>query len=241
MTDDETSSDETSSDAAPSDKKASKDAWRGAPFVVEPVETPRFWRFFQVDDAAAPGADDPARPRDDVWEVAYRGDSVAVLLYVQSVKSVVLQKRFRAGPAARGDAPIDADPRLVETLAAAYDPAKDGAPIDCARACLLERAGYDLDDDMIRRVSTFFASPGASSERIHFFFAVAPTPVYGLEDEEDREQAPFRDREIVTWKASAFLNEIDDARKGGEPIDMKLLLGAQELFRWLRFTDPTAL
>lgn len=192
---------------------------------VESGEALEFLTFVSVQDAAQDAS--------ATWEVAHRrgGDSVAVLVYLQNAKAVMLQRRFRAGPAARDGAELSAlEPfMLLETLAMALDAKRDRTPAACARRCVRERAGLDVTEDMMRHVSTYYVSPGASSERIHFYMVVAPA-------------APERAPEgVEIAPASLFLEAVEAERRALRPLDLKILVGAEELRRWLSFAEPTAL
>jgi ADP-ribose pyrophosphatase len=57
--------------------------------------------------------------------------------------------------------------RIIETLAGMVD--GDEAPEDAVRREAMEETGYQLGD--LRHLSTFYVSPGGSSERIHLYFA----------------------------------------------------------------------
>jgi ADP-ribose pyrophosphatase len=100
-----------------------------------------------------------------------RGDSVGVLLYDPGDDAVVLVRQFRypvyAGldPAARaGDGARRA--WLLEIVAGVHDPGRSVK--DVAHKELLEEAGYRVTGEL-QPVTTFYPSPGGSSERIHLF------------------------------------------------------------------------
>jgi len=90
-----------------------------------------------------------------------RGDSAAVLLYRPESKQIVLVNQFRYPTYEKGPGWI------VETLAGVIDPGED--PEDAARREVLEESGYALRD--LVHLSTFYVSPGGSSERIFLYLA----------------------------------------------------------------------
>lgn len=90
-----------------------------------------------------------------------RGDSAAVLLYRPESRQIVLVNQFRYPTYEKGPGWI------VETLAGVVDPGED--PEDAARREVLEESGYALRD--LVHLSTFYVSPGGSSERIFLYLA----------------------------------------------------------------------
>jgi ADP-ribose pyrophosphatase len=90
-----------------------------------------------------------------------RGDSAAVLLYDQLSDEVVLVEQFRLPAYVREGG----DGRLLEVVAGVVDP--DRTPEEVARAELVEESGYAVDE--LEHLVTFYASPGACTERIHLY------------------------------------------------------------------------
>jgi ADP-ribose pyrophosphatase len=90
-----------------------------------------------------------------------RGDSAAVLLYDPLSDEVVLVEQFRFPAYAREGG----DGRLLEVVAGVVDPGR--MPEEVARAELVEESGYRVD--RLEHLSTFYASPGACTERIHLY------------------------------------------------------------------------
>jgi nudix-type nucleoside diphosphatase (YffH/AdpP family) len=90
-----------------------------------------------------------------------RGDSAAVLLYQPESKQIVLVNQFRYPTYEKGPG------WMVEALAGVVDPGED--PEDAARREVLEESGYALRD--LVHLSTFYVSPGGSSERIFLYLA----------------------------------------------------------------------
>jgi ADP-ribose pyrophosphatase len=90
-----------------------------------------------------------------------RGDSAAVLLYDRQRDAVILVEQFRYPAYAREGA----GGRLLEIVAGTVD--RGRTPEAVARAELVEEAGYVLEE--LQYVTTFYPSPGASTERIHLY------------------------------------------------------------------------
>lgn len=90
-----------------------------------------------------------------------RGDSAAVLLYRPESRQIVLVNQFGYPTYEKGPGWI------VETIAGVVDPGED--PEDAARREVLEESGYALRD--LVHLSTFYVSPGGSSERIFLYLA----------------------------------------------------------------------
>lgn len=89
-----------------------------------------------------------------------RGDSVAVLLYNKTNKSVVLVKQFRYPTY------LDNGPGwLIECVAGI----KDNGEISVASKEALEETGYKVDK--LKYLTQFYPSPGGCSERIFVYLA----------------------------------------------------------------------
>ena len=89
-----------------------------------------------------------------------RGDAVAVVLYDVRRDEVLLLEQFRIGPVARGE-----NPWLIEIVAGVVAPDEELA--DAARRECVEEAGYE--PKRLQPLGYYYATPGASSERIHLF------------------------------------------------------------------------
>ena len=90
-----------------------------------------------------------------------RGNAATVLPYDLSRRTVVLVRQFRYPAYVSGY-----DDLLIETAAGLLD---DASPEERIRAEAEEEIGYRLHD--IRKVFEAFMSPGAVTEKIHFFVA----------------------------------------------------------------------
>lgn len=108
------------------------------------------------------------------------GDAVTVLPYDPARDRVLLVEQFRTGPYARGDA----QPWQLEAVAGRIDPGE--TPEDAARREAAEEAGLDLG--ALLPVANYYASPGAKSEFLYSYVAIADLPdgagiVAGVADE----------------------------------------------------------
>jgi nudix-type nucleoside diphosphatase (YffH/AdpP family) len=106
------------------------------------------------------------RRRDGRWqtsvrEVYDRGNGAAILLYDPKRRSVVLTRQFRYPAFVNGH-----DDLMVEVPAGVLD---DADPEACIRAEAEQEAGYRVRTP--RKVFEAFMSPGAVTERLHFFVA----------------------------------------------------------------------
>jgi nudix-type nucleoside diphosphatase (YffH/AdpP family) len=124
-------------------------------------------------------------------EVYDKGDGAAVLLYNSARRSVILIRQFRLPAFLSGN-----HSELIEAPAGVLDGAAPEARI---REEVSEETGYAVHD--MRRVCEAFMSPGAFTEKLHFFVAeydpkARPGTGGGLKDEgEDIEvlELPFDD------------------------------------------------
>ncbi len=89
-----------------------------------------------------------------------RGNTVAVILYNKTMKSVILIKQFRY-PAYVDDGPG----WLIECVAGI----KDNDKVTVAKKEVLEETGYKIDD--LTYLTQFYPSPGGCSERIFVYLA----------------------------------------------------------------------
>jgi nudix-type nucleoside diphosphatase (YffH/AdpP family) len=104
--------------------------------------------------------------RDGQWqtqarETYDRGNGAAILLYNLRRRTVVLTRQFRYPAFVNGH-----DALMVEVPAGVLDAA---SPEDCIRAEAEQEAGYRVREP--RKVFEAFMSPGAVTERLHFFVA----------------------------------------------------------------------
>ncbi|WP_458757264.1 NUDIX domain-containing protein [Afipia sp. TerB] len=91
-----------------------------------------------------------------------RGNGVALLLYNEERRSVILTRQFRYPAYVNGH-----DDLMIEVAAGLLD---DEQPEARIRAEVEEETGYRLAE--VRKVFEAFMSPGAVTEKLHFFVAV---------------------------------------------------------------------
>ena len=106
------------------------------------------------------------RRNDGEWQtmtrdVFDRGNAAAILPYNLSRRTVVLTRQFRLPTYVNGY-----DDLLIEAVAGLLD---DAAPEDRIRAEAEEETGYRLHH--VHKLLEAFMSPGAVTEKIHFFVA----------------------------------------------------------------------
>ena len=96
-----------------------------------------------------------------------RGDSVSVLLYAEETDEVVLVEQFRFPVyASYPESEREGNGWILETVAGV----KDTRGPAVARRELLEETGYALSG-ALEHLTTIYASPGGSSERIELYLA----------------------------------------------------------------------
>ena len=110
------------------------------------------------------------------------GDAVTVLPYDPRRDRVLLIEQFRAGPHLRGDP----QPWQLEAIAGRVDPGE--TPETSARREAVEEAGLDLGELLF--VAGYYPSPGAVTEYLHSYVALADLPdgvagVFGLASEHE--------------------------------------------------------
>ena len=96
-----------------------------------------------------------------VREVYDRGNAATLLPYNLAARTVVLVRQFRLPAHLNG-----LDDLLIEAAAGMLD---DASPEERIRAEVEEEAGYRLHD--VKKVFEAFMSPGAVTEKLHFFVA----------------------------------------------------------------------
>ena len=162
------------------------------------------------------------------WVRFERGDGAAVLLYDADEDCVVLVRQFRYPVFSNitRDNAIAADPSrawVLEVIAGSVAAGENH--LDIARQELLEEAGYRLTTDL-EPISTFFVSPGGTSEKIVLFYASVST--------NDRVESgggvgEAEDIEVVELAMAEAIAMVDR----GEIYDAKTIIALQWLARRL--------
>ncbi len=91
-----------------------------------------------------------------------RGNGAAVLLYNTDKKTVILTKQFRMPSYLNGND----DGMMIEVCAGLLD---DDDPLTCIIKETEEETGYKIENP--KKVMEVYTSPGAVTERIHYFIA----------------------------------------------------------------------
>ncbi|GKQ52325.1 NUDIX domain-containing protein [Bradyrhizobium sp. Ce-3] len=154
-----------------------------------------------------------------VREVYDRGNGAALLPYNLKTRSVVLVRQFRYPAFANGY-----DDLLIETAAGMLD---DAAPEARIRAEAEEEIGYRLAH--VRKVFEAFMTPGAVTEKLHFFVAEYDAAMRigdggGLADEGE-------DIEVLELSLDDALAMISDGRIVDAKTIMLLQYAALHLFK----------
>jgi nudix-type nucleoside diphosphatase (YffH/AdpP family) len=137
-----------------------------------------------------------------------RGDAVAALLYNEDTRQVILTNQFRYPTYDK------ADGWIVEVVAGILE--KGESPEQAVRREIMEEIGYRTED--LYPISTFFVSPGGTSERIFLYLATV--------EEEGRLarggglSSEGEDIQIIAWDVSVFIHKVDS----GEIMDAKTII-----------------
>jgi nudix-type nucleoside diphosphatase (YffH/AdpP family) len=148
-----------------------------------------------------------------------RGNGAALLPYNLTTRSIVLVRQFRYPAFANGY-----DDLLIEVAAGMLD---DAAPEDRIRAEAEEEIGYRLAH--VRKVFEAFMTPGAVTEKLHFFVAEYDAAMRigdggGLADEGE-------DIEVLELSIDEALAMISDGRIVDAKTIMLLQYAALHLFK----------
>jgi nudix-type nucleoside diphosphatase (YffH/AdpP family) len=138
-----------------------------------------------------------------------RGDSVAAVLYNVATDQIILVDQFKYPTYEKGPGWI------TEVIAGMIDPGE--SPEIAVRREVLEEVGYSVTK--VEHISTFYVSPGGSSERIFLYYAEVHS--------EGRTAAgggkPSENEDIRT--ISVGLDEALRQVRTGEIADAKTILG----------------
>ena len=181
---------------------------------VERLDTGQpYRRFFSVEEHRLRfrrfngGMSDPVD-----WAAFVSGDAVTVLPYDPLRDRVLVIEQFRLGPFARGDA----RPWTIEPIAGRIDPGE--APEACAHREAREEAGVDLR--ALEQVAHYYPSPGAVSEYLYSYIAIADLP-----DEAARIGGQDSESEDIRGILLSF-GELMDLLQSGEAQNGPLILSA---------------
>jgi nudix-type nucleoside diphosphatase (YffH/AdpP family) len=152
-------------------------------------------------------------------EVYDRGNAATLLPYNLAGRTVVLVRQFRLPAYVNGH-----DDLLIEAAAGMLD---DASPEERIRAEAEEETGYRLHD--VKKVFEAFMSPGAVTEKLHFFVAEYEAAMRvssggGLADEGE-------DIEVLELPIDQALAMIADGRIADAKTIMLLQYAALHIFR----------
>ncbi len=144
-----------------------------------------------------------------------RGDSAAVVVHDAESDQVVLIEQFRYSTVADGPGWI------LELPAGKIEASEKGDPQVTMRREIMEEIGYDIA--ALRKIASFYVSPGGTSERIFLYYAAAkPTDQKakggGLASEGE-------DIRILTLSVDEALKKV----ASGAIMDAKTIIGLQWL------------
>ena len=146
-----------------------------------------------------------------------RGDAVAAVIYNRDSERVLLIEQFRFPTYDKGPG------WTIELVAGIVD--GDEAPEDAIRREIHEEAGYEVE--RLEKISTFYLSPGGSSERVHLYHAEVSAS--GLTGEGGGRHDEHEDIK-AHWLS---LGDVADRLAAGGIPDAKTIIGLQ----WLLARD----
>ena len=138
-----------------------------------------------------------------------RGDSVAALIFNPTTQHIILVNQFKYPTFAKGPGWI------TETMAGIIG--KDESAEAAVRREVLEETGYQVSS--LEHISTFYVSPGGSSERIILYY----TEVDDLSKVGTGGGVASEDENIVNVQLT--LEEALEQVTSGEIVDAKTILG----------------
>jgi ADP-ribose pyrophosphatase len=176
-----------------------------------------FEHFFKIESAMLRYERYDGKMSDKVERLSLeRGDAVAAVVHNARNNTVILVEQFRYPAYENGPGWI------LEIPAGIVEPHKDKTPADTVRRELVEEIGYSVEK--LQPISTFYLSPGGSSERV-FLYYVRVTPRQktgeggGLVSEGENVR-------IVSMKVDEAFEKVDE----GKIVDAKSIVGLQ----WLK-------
>lgn len=148
-----------------------------------------------------------------------RGDGVSAIVYDVDTENVIFTEQFRHSTYDHGDG------WLLEAPAGMIDHEGEN-PEDAMRREILEEVGYEVEE--LRHITTFYLSPGGTSERIFLYYAaVSSTHKIGVGGGLLSEGEDIRTVEIPFRTAIKMLY-------AGEIKDAKTIIGLQ----WMQMHYP---
>lgn len=135
--------------------------------------------------------------------VMERGDSAAVLVYEKDTATFLLTEQVRVGSIDKGPAV------LCELIAGSIDEGESAA--ECMVRELREEVGYRVAKSALKKIGTFYLSPGGSSERIVLFYAEV-TSRQREDDEASGLAEEGEDIRLVKLGRDAFVNALQSGR-----------------------------
>ncbi len=116
-----------------------------------------------------------------------RGQAVAVLIFLEDTKELVLIRQFRYAVYKAGG-----EGWITEVVAGVMDAGE--SPEVCARRECLEESGFKLN--RLEKIATVFSTPGITTEQIHIFLGISTSKDQlhaggGLEEEHEDIQLLF--------------------------------------------------
>jgi ADP-ribose pyrophosphatase len=140
--------------------------------------------------------------------VMERGDSAAALIHETDTDTILLTAQVRPATIAKG-------PGVIREVPAGSIE-KGEHPAECMRRELEEEIGYRIARRALKRIGTFYVSPGGTSERIVLFYAPV-TSDQRVDPQASGVAGEHEDIALVKVKRKAFLSQalsgrIDDAK-----------------------------
>ena len=132
-----------------------------------------------------------------------RGDSVAILLLEKETQSILLTNQFRYPSCKHNEG------WLVEIPAGSME--QNEKPEECVTREVMEELGYKITNPKL--ISTFYTSPGASTERIFLFFSeVSHKDKTGKGGGNESENEDIQTVKIPIAEIASKISELKDAK-----------------------------
>ncbi len=130
-------------------------------------------------------------------ELFERGEAAAVLPFDPTINKVLLVEQFRIG------ALNEETPWLIELIAGVIEPGEQAKSVVCREA--LEEAGIHIENPT--PICSYLSSPGASTEKLHVFYAEADLSeaqgIHGLAEEGE-------DIRVCLYSPDVLFEQIDN-------------------------------